>query len=178
MAIVRAYGQQQPRLGDGVFAAESAAIIGDVVIGPESSIWYGTVVRGDVFPIRIGAQCSIQDNSVVHVTGGKHGTVVGDRVTVGHRAILHGCTIGDECLIGMGAIVMDGVQVGSHCIVGAGSLVSPGTVIPEGHLALGSPARVVRPLRSGEFEHIRLSAAHYVDLAASYIASEGATSLL
>jgi len=178
MAILRAYGEHQPRLGEGVFAAESAAIIGDVIIGAETSIWYGTVLRGDVYPIRIGAQCSIQDNSVVHVTGGKHGTVVGDRVTVGHRALLHGCTVGDECLIGMGAIVMDAAEVGSHCIVGAGSLVSPGTVIPPGHLALGAPARVVRPLRSGEIDYIRESARHYVDLAASYIASEGATSLL
>ena len=178
MSIIRPYGQKNPSLGEGVFAAETATIIGDVSIGRDTSIWYGAVLRGDVFHIRIGAECSIQDNTVVHVTTGKHATIVGDRVTVGHRALLHGCTIGNECLVGMGAIVMDEVVVGDHCIIGAGSVLTPGTKVPEGHLVLGTPGRVVRKLRGGEIEHIRESARHYVDLAASYIAAGETNSLL
>lgn len=178
MAIVRPYGQVAPKLGDGVFAAETAAIIGDVEIGDRTSIWYGAVIRGDVFHIRIGAECSIQDNTVVHVTTNTHATHIGNRVTVGHRAIIHGCSIADESLIGMGAIVMDGAQVGRHCIVAAGSVVTPGTVVPDGHLALGSPARVVREVRGGEIEHIGSAADQYVELAASYIAAGSGKSLL
>lgn len=169
-AIVRGFGGVDPTIGDAVFLAESAAVIGDVHIGARSSIWYGTVLRGDVFHIRIGAECSIQDNTVVHVTGGQHATVVGDRVTVGHSAVLHGCTIGDECIIGMGAVVMDRARVGKHCIVGAGALVTPGTDIPDGQLVVGSPAKPKRALTAGELDWIRSSAQHYVEVAARYLA--------
>jgi carbonic anhydrase/acetyltransferase-like protein (isoleucine patch superfamily) len=123
-----------------------------------------------VHHIRIGEEVSVQDNTVVHVTSGRHPTIVGDRVTIGHGVVLHGCTIEDECLIGMGAIVMDRAVVGKHCVVGAGALVTPGTEIPEGHLALGSPAKVSRPLTAEELEWVSTSAKHYVDLSARYLA--------
>ena len=168
---IRLFKETRPTVGDDVFVAETAMVIGDVVLGARASIWYGSVIRGDVFHIRIGEDTNIQDNTVIHVTTGVHPTIIGDRVTVGHRALLHGCTIGDETLIGMGAIVMDEAVVGGHCMVGAGALVTPGTRIPDGHLALGSPAKVVRELRGGEIEHIKLSATHYAHLAASYIAA-------
>jgi carbonic anhydrase/acetyltransferase-like protein (isoleucine patch superfamily) len=171
MAIVRGYGGKVPILGDGVFLAESAALIGDVVVGARSSIWYGAVVRADAMPIRIGADVSIQDNSVLHITSERFGTTVGDRVTVGHRVILHGCTIGDACIIGMGCIVMDGATIGTHCIVGAGALVTPGTDIPEGHLVVGAPARIKRRLTDEELASIEYSAAHYVELGAAYLAA-------
>jgi gamma-carbonic anhydrase len=169
-AIIRGFGGVDPTIGDAVFLAENAAVIGDVHIGSRSSIWYGTVIRGDVFHIRIGAETSIQDNTVVHVTGGKHATVIGDRVTVGHSAVLHGCTIGDECIIGMGAVVMDRARVGKHCIVGAGALVTPGTDIPDGMLVVGSPAKPKRALTDDELAWIGSSAHHYVELAARYLA--------
>ncbi len=170
MAIIRPYKGVAPRIGAGVFLAETAAVIGDVVVGDRTSIWYGTVLRGDVFHIRIGAECSIQDNTVVHVTSGKHATTIGDRVTVGHSAVLHGCTIADHCLIGMGAIILDRARIGRRCIVGAGALVTPGSDIPEGQLVLGSPAKSKRPLTDEELAWIESSADHYVALAAAYLA--------
>lgn len=172
MALFREFDGARPMVGEGVYLADTAVVIGDVTIGERSSLWFGAVARGDVFHIRIGADTNIQDNTVIHVTTGEHATVIGDRVTIGHRVLLHGCTIADETLIGMGAIVMDQAVVGTHCIVGAGALVTPGTVIPDGHLALGAPARVVRELKGGEIEHIRRSADHYVSLAHAYIAAK------
>src|SRR2546430_12220835 len=115
--MIRGYKGQRPRLGRGVFLAETCAVIGDVEIGDESSIWYGTVVRGDVMPIRIGARTSIQDNTVVHVTSDFSGTIIGDDCTIGHSAIIHACTVEDLCLIGMGAILLDGVRVGRGSFV-------------------------------------------------------------
>jgi len=170
MAIIRTFNGIAPRIGAGVFLAETAAVIGDVAVGDRTSIWYGTVLRGDVFHIRIGAECSIQDNTVVHVTSGKHATTLGDRVTVGHSAVLHGCTIGDHCLIGMGAIILDRARIGRRCIVGAGALVTPGSDIPEGQLVLGTPAKPKRPLTDEELAWIESSADHYVALAAAYLA--------
>src|SRR5262249_59136925 len=127
---VRAYRGKAPRIGEDTFVAPSADVIGDVVIGPRSSIWYGTVLRGDVQGIRIGAETSIQDNSVVHVDSSGFSTVVGDRVTVGHGVVLHGCRIGDDALVGMGSIVLNGAEVGEGAMIGAGSLVTPGTRVP------------------------------------------------
>lgn len=170
MAIIRPFRGITPTIGAGAFIAESAAIIGDVQIGARTSVWYGAVLRGDVFHIRIGDEVSIQDNAVVHVTGGQHATTVGNRVTVGHSVVLHGCTIGDHCIIGMGAVVMDRANVGDHCIVGAGALVTPGTDIPAGHLVLGSPARPKRALNPEELAWIDSSADHYVELAEAYLA--------
>jgi carbonic anhydrase/acetyltransferase-like protein (isoleucine patch superfamily) len=160
-----------PAIDATVFVAASAVVIGDVVIGAESSLWFHTVVRGDVGPIRIGARPNLQDHVTLHVVGGKFGTTVGDDVTVGHRAIVHGCRLGNRVLIGMGAIVLDGVEVGDDCLVGAGALVTPGTKIPPGRLVLGNPARVVRALSDQERAALLESAANYVGYAAEYRAA-------
>lgn len=172
MSIIRSFEDKTPSIGDDCFIAETAVIVGDVKIGANTSVWYGVVLRGDVHHIRIGSEVSVQDNSVIHVTSGQHPTVVGDRVTIGHSVVLHGCTIGEQCLIGMGAIVMDQAVIGKNCVVGAGALVTPGTEIPEGHLALGSPAQIKRKLTDDELRWISTSSKHYVDLAARYLASE------
>ena len=174
MPIVRRFAETTPVIAPDVFLAENASVIGDVVIGPGSSIWYGTVVRGDVMPIRIGRATSIQDNSVIHVDSGGWGTTVGDGVTVGHRVVLHGCTIGNGALIGIGATVMNGAEVGEGALIGAGSLVTEGMKIPGGMLALGTPCRVKRPLTDEEKAHLRESAAHYVELAQDHAAEEAA----
>jgi len=168
MPIVRRFRDTAPVIAPDVFLAENASVIGDVVIGAGSSIWYGTVVRGDVMPIRIGGATSIQDNSVIHVTGGFAGTTVGDRVTVGHNVILHACVIEDDCIIGMGSIILDGARVRRGSIVGAGALVTPGTDIPDGSLVVGSPARVKRTITDDERAWITSSAQHYVALAQRY----------
>ncbi len=157
-----------PRLASDVFVADTATVIGDVEIGAQSSVWFSTVIRGDVFPIRIGARTNIQDGSVVHVTGGKAKTTVGDDVTVGHMALLHGCTVGNACLIGMGSIVLDGAVIGDECIVAAGSLVSPGTVVPPRSLVMGSPARVKRALTDQDLAWVREAGRLYVDYAATF----------
>jgi carbonic anhydrase/acetyltransferase-like protein (isoleucine patch superfamily) len=162
--MIRPFGGKVPRLADGVFVAPSADVIGDVVIGERSTIWYGAVLRGDVESIRVGADTSIQDNTVIHVDSSGFATVVGDRVTVGHSVVLHGCTVGDDALIGIGAIVLNGAEVGQGAMIGAGSLVTPGTKVPPGMLALGSPARVKRPLTEEEKRHIRLGVERYVKL--------------
>jgi carbonic anhydrase/acetyltransferase-like protein (isoleucine patch superfamily) len=169
MGLVRGFGGKHPAVGEGTFIAETAVLVGDVEIGRRSSVWYGTVLRGDVYRIRIGDEVSIQDNSVVHVTSGRYATTVGSRVTVGHSVVLHGCTIEDDCILGMGAIVMDQAHIGKFCVVGAGALVTPGTVIEEGQLVVGSPARAKRALTADERDWIRSSAQHYVELAARYL---------
>jgi len=171
--MIRGYAGKKPALGKGVFVAETASVVGDVVIGEQSSIWYGTVVRGDVMPVRIGARTSIQDNTVIHVTSDFSGTTIGDDCTVGHAAIIHACTVEDFCLIGMGSIILDGARIGRGSLVGAGALVTPGTDIPPGSLVIGSPAKVKRPLDDKEREQIRYGAAHYVELARRYLAGEG-----
>lgn len=170
MGTIRTFSGKTPQLGTDVFVAETAAIIGDVIIGEQSSIWYATTVRGDVMPIRIGARTSIQDNAVIHVTSGFSGTEIGSDCTVGHSAIIHACTVEDFCLIGMGAILLDGARIGTGSLVGAGALVTPGTIIPPGSLVIGSPARVKRTLDDKEREQIRYGAEHYVHLARAYLA--------
>jgi carbonic anhydrase/acetyltransferase-like protein (isoleucine patch superfamily) len=176
-AVVRRVGSLVPRLGADVFLAETCAVIGDVELGDGASVWYGTVLRGDVNPIRIGARTSIQDNTVIHVTAGYLGTTIGADVTVGHGAILHACVVEDECLIGMGAIILDGARIGRGSLVGAGALVTPGTDIPPGSLVLGSPARVKRATNEAEREQIRFGAAHYVELGRRYLAEDLESSL-
>jgi carbonic anhydrase/acetyltransferase-like protein (isoleucine patch superfamily) len=168
---LRTFAGKRPTIGRGVFLAETSAVIGDVVIGDESSIWYGAVVRGDVMPIRIGARTSVQDGTVVHVTSEKFGTTIGNDCTIGHNAIIHACTVEEFCLIGMGAILLDGVRVGRGSLVGAGALVTPGTDIPDGSLVIGSPARVKRPVNAKEREQIEYGAAHYVELSRRYLAA-------
>jgi gamma-carbonic anhydrase len=168
MPITLPYLGKAPRLAASAWLAEGTVVTGDVEIGEESSIWFGAVIRGDVNSVRIGARTNIQDQSVVHVTGGTHPTVVGDEVTVGHRAVLHGCTVHDRCLVGIGAIVLDGAVVGPDAMVGAGALVPPGMVVPPGKLVLGAPARVKRDLTPEELASLRSSAARYVGYAAVY----------
>jgi carbonic anhydrase/acetyltransferase-like protein (isoleucine patch superfamily) len=172
MPDVIPYGGTIPRVHESVFLATNATVIGDVEIGEGSSVWFGTVIRGDVHSIRIGKNTNVQDLSVIHVTTPESGkpatTTIGDHVTIGHRVILHGCTIDDCALVGMGSIVMDGAVVGKNSVIGAGSLVTEGTVIPEGHLALGSPAKVKRPLTEAEILGLALSAEHYRELASRY----------
>jgi carbonic anhydrase/acetyltransferase-like protein (isoleucine patch superfamily) len=177
MAILRGYAGKHPRLGRGVFLAETCAVIGDVTIGDESSIWYSTVLRGDVMSIQIGARTSMQDGTIVHVTSEELGTVIGDDCTVGHGVILHACTVEDLCLIGMGSTILDGARVGRGSLVGAGALVTPGTVIPPGSLVLGAPARVVRPVNPKEREQIEYGAAVYVELTRRYLAGDGESSV-
>jgi carbonic anhydrase/acetyltransferase-like protein (isoleucine patch superfamily) len=166
--MIRGFAGQRPQIDPSAFVAETATIVGDVTVGPRSSIWFGAVIRGDVYHVRIGAETSIQDNSVIHVTHGQYATQVGDRVTVGHRVVLHGCTVRDLAIIGMGAVILDQAEVGERCIVGAGALVTPGTKIPAGHLAVGAPARVKRPLTAEELAWLESSAAHYVQLTEAY----------
>jgi carbonic anhydrase/acetyltransferase-like protein (isoleucine patch superfamily) len=168
--LVRGFRGKQPKVDPTAFVADTATIIGDVEIGARASIWFGAVVRGDVFHIRIGEETSIQDNSVIHVTHDRYPTIVGAKVTVGHAVTLHGCTVGDRCIIGMGAILLDQAVIGDRCIVGAGALVTPGTKIPPGHLAVGSPARPKRPLTDDELAWLDASAAHYVELVRAYAA--------
>jgi len=168
MPIIQAYGGRAPRLHPTAFVAETGVVVGDVELGDGASIWFGTVVRGDVNHVRIGARTNLQDLTVVHVTGGKHPTIVGDDVTVGHRAVLHGCTVHDRCLIGIGAVVLDGAVVGPDAMVGAGALVPPGMVVPPGTLVLGSPAKVKRALTPEELAFFRSSAERYAGYAAEY----------
>ncbi|NLM35450.1 MAG: gamma carbonic anhydrase family protein [Clostridiales bacterium] len=158
-----------PKMGQRVFMAEGCHIIGDVSIEDKSSIWFGAVLRGDDNYIRIGKGTNIQDNAVIHVTKDTNPTIIGDYVTVGHNAIIHGATVEDHCLIGMGAIVLDGSVIGKNTIIGAGSLVTGGKEIPEGVLCLGSPAKVIRKLREDEIEKLYDSAEHYIKLAEIYL---------
>src|SRR5512145_1325754 len=162
------YDGKAPRIAPSAFLAEGTVVAGDVEIGEDSSVWFGTVIRGDVNTVRIGARTNVQDQSLVHVTGGTHPTVIGDDVTVGHRAVLHGCTIHDRCLVGIGAIVLDGAVVGPDAMVGAGALVPPGMVVPPGKLVLGAPAKVKRDLTPDEIAALRTSAERYAGYAAKY----------
>src|SRR5512138_437832 len=163
-----AYDGKTPRVSATAFLAEGSVVTGDVEIGEHSSIWFGTVVRGDVNHVRIGARTNIQDQSMVHVTSRTHPTVIGDDVTVGHKAVLHGCTVHDRSLVGIGAIVLDGAVVGPDAMVGAGALVPPGMVVPPGKLVLGAPARVKRDLTPEEIASLKDSATRYAGYAARY----------
>lgn len=167
-AMIIAHGGITPAIHNGAYVQSSARVVGDVAIAAESSVWFNAVLRGDVNYIRIGARTNVQDNATVHVAGGRYPTLVGDDVTVGHNAVLHGCTIGDRCLIGIGAIVLDGCVIGDDCIVGAGALVTPRTGLEPGWLMLGSPAKPARPINAAEREHLLQSARNYVVNAARY----------
>lgn len=152
--MIEAFGGYTPRLEPGAWAHGSAVLIGDVVLASGASVWPTAVLRGDMGPVRVGRDSNIQDGTVCHDTTDRSETIVGERVTVGHRAILHGCVIEDECLIGMGAVVMDNVVVGRGSFVAAGALVPPGRVIPPGSFVVGFPAQVVRPVGDREREMI------------------------
>ena len=166
--MIQRYGDHSPQLAEDVYVHASAHVIGDVSIGAESSVWLHVVIRGDIEQVRIGCASNIQDHTTIHVNHEQHPTIVGDGVTVGHRVVLHGCTIGDFALIGIGAIVLDGATVGEEALVGAGTLVAPGARIPPRTLALGAPAKVVRELRPEEIERLHDSARRYVGYAKSY----------
>ncbi|MEY2684162.1 MAG: hypothetical protein RJA09_1306, partial [Pseudomonadota bacterium] len=153
---------KSPQIHPTAFVADSAQVIGDVVMGENSSIWFGAIARGDTETLTIGAGSNIQDASVLHADHG-YPLTIGERVTVGHQVMLHGCTIGDESLIGIGAVVLNGAQIGKNCLVGAGSLVTEGKVFPDGSMILGSPARVVRQLTPEQIEGLRRSAQGYID---------------
>ena len=174
--MIRGYLGKFPKIGEGVFIEETAQIIGDVEIGDHSSIWFNTVIRGDVFYIRIGKCSNIQDSCILHVTRDRFAAVVGDYVTVAHGAILHGCTIESHCLIGMGAIVMDKVVVGDGSIVGAGALLTTGLRVPPGSLVLGSPAKVVRELSPAEVQGIDRYAQNYLMYKENYLKERKARS--
>ena len=169
--LVKPHHGVTPAIDDSVFVAEGAVVIGDVGIGAGSSVWYGSVLRGDVMHIRIGRSTNIQDACVLHVHQKTLPCLVGDEVTVGHGAILHACTVKDRCLIGIGATVLDEAVIGEESIVAAGSLVTPGTVIPPRTLAMGRPAKVARDLSERDLAWIRESAANYVRYAAEAIAA-------
>ncbi len=166
--MIAAFGERAPAIDPTAIVLEGATVIGRVILGAESSVWFGAIVRGDVDDVTIGRRSNVQDRAVIHVTTRRWETRIGDEVTIGHAAVLHGCTVHDRVLIGIGAIVLDGAEVGSDCMIGAGALVTPGTKIPSGHLAVGSPARVKRPLEQGELDHLKRSAANYVMLSAHY----------
>ncbi len=155
------YEEHFPEIPSSVFVAASADIIGRVTLGEESSIWYNSTLRGDINQITIGPRSNVQDNAVIHLSD-DFGCHVGELVTVGHSAILHACTVRDEVLVGMGAIVLDGAEIGERSIIGAGALVTGGTIIPPGSLVLGSPARVVRALSKEEQAGVRKWALKYV----------------
>ncbi len=172
MAVIKPYRGVFPKIHPTVYLSENVYVIGDVEIGEDSSVWFGSVIRGDVNYIRIGRRTNIQDNSVVHVTHETHPTVVGDNVTVGHRVILHGCTLGNNILVGMGAVIMDGVEIEDYVIVGAGALIPPGKKIPSGVLVIGVPAKVVRDLKPEEIKLIEESAENYVRYKNEYLSSQ------
>ncbi len=169
-AAVILYQDAAPQFGERVFIAPGAWVIGAVRIGTDSSVFYNTVVRGDVNAIGIGSRTNIQDNCTLHVTG-RHGLTVGDGVTVGHNVVLHGCSVGANVLIGMGAVVLDGAVIEDDSIVAAGSLVPPGKCYPAGSLIMGSPAKAVRPLRDEEKEQNRRAAENYLNLKDRYLAA-------
>ena len=161
MAIY-ALGDATPQLGPGAWVADSAEVMGAVTLGKDASVWFGTVVRGDTETITIGEGSNVQDASVLHADIGQP-LVIGRHVTVGHKVMLHGCTIGDESLIGIGAVVLNGAKIGKHCLVGAGALVTEGKEFPDGSMIIGSPAKAVRELTPAQIEGLRLSAQHYID---------------
>lgn len=162
------YKNIEPQIAPDAFIAESADIIGDVIVDELSSLWYKTVARGDVNFIRIGKRTNIQDGSMLHVTTDKYPLIIGDDVTVGHGAILHGCTIGNCCLIGMGAVILDDAKIGDGSIIGAGAVVPEHAVIEPGTLVMGIPAKPKRKLTKEEIEGILQSAVNYVELCRAY----------
>jgi len=171
--LIQRYRDKYPQIHESAFIAENATVVGDVVIGPDASVWFGSVVRADVHFIRIGARTNVQDLTVMHVNHGTNPTILEEEVTVGHRAILHGCHVKRGSLIGMGAVLLDDVVVEERSFVAAGSVVSPGTVVPAGKLARGVPARVVRDLSEEEIANMKRSAESYRGLKDEYLRQRG-----
>ncbi len=167
------FGDVAPRVDPSAWIAPGATLIGDVVVGPDSSVWYGCVLRADIHRVRIGARTNLQDVVVVHVTKDRFPTEIGDEVTVGHRAVVHGCRVGDGALVGIGALLLDGAEIGEGALVGAGAVVTPGTRVPPRALVLGTPARVVRQLDAAELEVQRERTLRYVETARAHARSLG-----
>lgn len=159
----------EPRIHSTVFVADNAVVIGDIEIGEDSSVWFGSVIRADVNYIRIGARTNIQDHTIIHVNTGTHPTILEDEITVGHRVTLHGCYVESGCLVGIGSIVLDGARIGRNSLIAAGSLVTPNTKIPPGSLVMGAPAKVKRELTSDELESITRNWQSYVELKQAYL---------
>ena len=166
--LILPYKNILPRIDNSAFIAQNAVVAGDVEIGPDSSIWFGCVMRGDVNEIRVGARTNIQDGTIVHCTRNKFGCYIGSDITIGHAAVLHACVLEDGCFVGMGAIVMDGARVESGAMVAAGALVPPGKVVKKGELWAGNPAKMMRPLSEEELAFFPVSAKHYVELSKNY----------
>ncbi|MBA3322502.1 MAG: gamma carbonic anhydrase family protein [Pyrinomonadaceae bacterium] len=166
--MIRPFQGKHPQVHETAYIEASAQVIGDVVIGEESSVWFNAVVRGDVHYIRIGARTNVQDGTVIHVSNGTHATILEDEVTIGHNVTLHGCHVERGCLIGMGAIVMDGVRVGAQSLVAAGALLSPGTIIPPRSLVIGVPAKVKRPLTPEEVAGLDQFWKNYIEYTKQY----------
>ena len=158
---------KNPRIHPEAFIAPGASVYGDVIIGKDCSIWFHAVVRGERAPIMIGEGSNIQDNCVVHVDAG-HSVEIGKFVTVGHGAIVHGCKIGDQTLVGMGAIILNGAVIGKNCMIGAGALVTQNTVIPDNSLVIGSPGKILRQVKPEEAAANRVNAEHYIEEGRSY----------
>jgi carbonic anhydrase/acetyltransferase-like protein (isoleucine patch superfamily) len=171
--MLRSYRGMLPRVHQTAFIDDSAQVIGDVEIGEESSVWMAVVIRGDVHRIRIGRRTNVQDGTVVHAMKDTHPTTIGDNVTIGHAAVIHGCTIENQCLIGMGAIVMNGAHVGAQSIVAAGALLVEGMKVPPRSLAMGAPAKVKRLLTQAEIAEIQMYADRYVGYRLDYMGSGG-----
>lgn len=168
--MITKINNKQPIIKTSCFVAENASVIGEVEIGEDCGVWFGAVIRADSNKIRIGNRTNIQDVSVIHIDH-DHDASIGDDVTIGHRAIIHGCHIGNRCIIGMGAIVMNGAKIGEDCIIGAGALVTEGAVIPPKSLVIGFPAKVKRELTEEEVKLILKSSEHYAENAKNYIKS-------
>ena len=171
--MIRTFQGIKPTVPKSCFIEETAVVIGDVVMGEDCSVWFNAVIRGDVHYIRIGNRTNVQDLCMLHVTHDTHPLIIGNDVTIGHNVVLHGCTIHDRVLVGMGAIIMDGAVIGEDSVVGAGSLVVEGTVVPPKSLILGSPARVKRPVTEKELAWITESAENYVRYARQYLLDSG-----
>jgi carbonic anhydrase/acetyltransferase-like protein (isoleucine patch superfamily) len=166
--MIKPFNSITPRVHPTAFVADDAIVIGDVELGEDASVWFGAIVRGDVNFIRIGARTNIQDATVIHVSSKTHSTILEDEITVGHRVTLHGCYVETGCLIGIGAILLDGVRVGRNSLVAAGSLLTPNTVIPPNSLVMGSPAKVRRELTAEELAKLKRSWQTYVELKEKY----------
>ena len=166
--MIKSFNSIEPKIHESAYIADDAIIIGDVEIGEDASVWFGSIIRGDVNFIRIGAGTNIQDATVIHVSSKTHSTVLEENITVGHRVVLHGCHVESGCLIGIGAILMDGVRVGRNSLIAAGSLLTPGSQIPLNSLVMGSPAKVKRALTDDELAYLDRSWRNYVELKKHY----------
>lgn len=165
--MIQKYKNFEPQVDESCYIAPGSVVVGEVIIGKNSSVWYHVVIRGDIAKIEIGENTNIQDGSIIHCKTGIE-VKVGKNVTVGHGVILHSCNIDDGCLIGMGAIILDGVKIEKNCLIAAGTLVTPNTIIQEGSLVMGNPGKVKRELTSEEITNLRNSAGHYLELAKDY----------